>query len=60
MEKLLCQRYLRARLPSKIFTIAAALEEGIISGNETFFCDGGQDVAGTYIRCVNRVGGMET
>ena len=43
--------------PSKIFTIAAALEEGIISGNETFFCDGGQDVAGTYIRCVNRVGG---
>ena len=43
--------------PSKIFTIAAALEEGIISGNETFFCDGGQDVAGTYIKCVNRVGG---
>lgn len=43
--------------PSKIFTIAAAMEEGIINGNETFFCDGGQDVAGTYIRCVNRVGG---
>ncbi len=43
--------------PSKIFTIAAAMEEGVISGNETFFCDGGQDVAGTYIRCVNRVGG---
>ena len=43
--------------PAKIFTIAAAMEEGIISGNETFFCDGGQDVAGTYIRCVNRIGG---
>lgn len=43
--------------PSKIFTIAAALEEGVITGNETFFCDGGQDVAGTYIKCVNRVGG---
>lgn len=43
--------------PSKIFTIAAAMEEGIINGNETLFCDGGQDVAGTYIKCVNRVGG---
>lgn len=42
--------------PSKIFTVAAGLEEGVLSGNETFFCDGFQEVGGHVIRCVNRTG----
>lgn len=37
--------------PSKIFTVAAALEEGIISPNDTFYCDGYQEVAGHQIKC---------
>lgn len=37
--------------PSKIFTVATALEEGIISQNDTFFCDGSQEVAGVQIKC---------
>lgn len=42
--------------PSKIFTVAAALEEGIITGNEHFTCDGFQEVGGYKIKCVNRYG----
>ncbi len=42
--------------PSKIFTVAAALEEGVLTGNESFFCDGYQEVGGWTIRCVNRYG----
>lgn len=42
--------------PSKIFTVAAALEEGVISGNETYVCDGAQDVGGWTIKCSNRFG----
>lgn len=37
--------------PSKIFTVAAALEEGVISPNDTFYCDGYQEVAGHQIKC---------
>ena len=37
--------------PSKIFTVAAALEEGVITANDTFFCDGFQEVGGHEIRC---------
>lgn len=37
--------------PSKIFTIAAALEEGIIGPNDTFYCDGYQEVGGHKIKC---------
>lgn len=37
--------------PSKIFTVAAALEEGLISPNDTFFCDGFQEIAGVQIKC---------
>lgn len=37
--------------PSKIFTVAAALEEGLISQNDTFFCDGFQEIAGVQIKC---------
>lgn len=42
--------------PSKIFTVAAALDAGIISGNEVYYCDGGQNIGGWNIRCVNRNG----
>ncbi|MFR5732970.1 MAG: penicillin-binding transpeptidase domain-containing protein [Clostridium sp.] len=34
--------------PSKIFTVAAALEEGVISPNDTFYCDGYREVAGRH------------
>lgn len=40
----------------KIFTIAGGLEEGVLTGNETFFCDGYQEVGGWRIRCVKRSG----
>lgn len=42
--------------PMKPFTIAAALEEGAITGKETFVCDGYQEIGGYRIRCVNRNG----
>lgn len=37
--------------PSKIFTVAGALEEGIITPNDTFYCDGYQEVGGHTIKC---------
>lgn len=40
----------------KIFTIAAGMEEGILNGNESFFCDGVQMVGGWPIQCVKRSG----
>lgn len=40
----------------KPFTVAAALEMGKISGDETFFCDGFEVVGTHRIRCVNRSG----
>lgn len=40
----------------KPFTIAAALEENVIKQNDTYYCDGGEDVLGTYIHCSNRSG----
>ncbi len=43
--------------PSKIFTVAAALEEGVISPNDTFFCDGYQEVGGHRIKCTGYVKG---
>ena len=40
----------------KPFTVAAGLEEGILTGNETYYCDGFQRV-GTYnIHCSHRSG----
>lgn len=35
----------------KPFTICAALDEGVTKDGAGFFCDGGQTVGGTYIRC---------
>lgn len=40
----------------KPFTIAAALEENVIKQNSTFYCDGGENVQGTYVGCSNRAG----
>lgn len=37
-------------------TVAAGLEEGVISQNDTFLCDGGQDVGGYRIKCSNIYG----
>lgn len=42
--------------PQKIFTVAAALEEGVINGTESFFCDGYQEVGGWKIACVKTSG----
>ncbi len=40
----------------KIFTVATGMEEGILTGNESFFCDGYQMVGGWPIKCVKRSG----
>jgi|GEM_PF-36447 cell division protein ftsI/penicillin-binding protein 2 len=42
--------------PSKIFTVAAALEEGSVKPEDSFFCDGGQYVGDRWIRCAVRSG----
>lgn len=39
----------------KTFTVAAALEENVVSDGDTFVCDGGEQVANYYIKCNNRV-----
>ena len=42
--------------PAKALTVAACLEEGVIGQQEVFFCDGGQEVGGYKIKCVNIFG----
>ena len=42
--------------PIKPFTVAAALETGLIQPNDTFYCDGGEQVDDYYIKCVNTNG----
>ena len=42
--------------PAKPMTVAAGLEEGVIGQNDTFLCDGGQDVGGYRIKCSNIYG----
>ncbi len=45
----------------KTFTISGALEDGVITGNEEFYCDGIQHVADWDIKCHNVYGhGMLT
>ena len=41
---------------AKIFTIAAALEENVIRGNETYKCDGVGKYGGSTIHCYKRSG----
>lgn len=45
----------------KTFTIAAALENGLVNDNTTFMCDGYETFNGRPVKCVNRSGhGLET
>lgn len=45
----------------KTFTVSGAIEDGVINGNESFFCDGVQHVADWDIKCHNVYGhGMLT
>ena len=45
---------------AKPFTVAAGLETGTLSGDETYLCDGSEVVSGSTIHCVNRNGhGLE-
>ncbi len=50
--------------PGSVFkpvVMSAAYQSGVLTGNETFTCDGGEEVAGTYIRCAEEEGhGLET
>lgn len=41
---------------AKIFTVAAAMEEGAITGNETYECNKFLEVGGHKINCVSRFG----
>lgn len=46
---------------AKPFTIACGLETGTLTEDMTFLCDGGEQISGHRIRCVNRSGhGVET
>lgn len=40
----------------KPFTVAAALDEGVVKNSDYFNCDGGLTVSGVRIRCSNRSG----
>ncbi len=45
----------------KPFTVAGGLECGSLYDGLSFYCDGGENINGDYIHCVNRNGhGMET
>ena len=40
----------------KPLTVATGLETGALTGNETYVCDGKEQVGGHTIHCVNRSG----
>ncbi|MCR5715386.1 MAG: penicillin-binding protein 2 [Lachnospiraceae bacterium] len=40
----------------KPFTVAAALDAGVITGNETYLCEGVREIGGYEIHCHNRYG----
>ena len=42
--------------PAKVFTVSSAMEEGVITGNETYNCGGFEEIGGWKIRCANRNG----
>lgn len=42
--------------PAKAMTVAACLDEGVVTANSTFDCDGGYDVGGYRIKCSNIYG----
>lgn len=46
---------------AKPFTVATGLETGTLTGDETYYCDGGEQIGGYTIKCVNNSGhGTET
>ncbi len=46
---------------AKPFTVACGLDTGTLTGDEEYYCDGGEDIAEYRIKCVNKYGhGMET
>ncbi len=46
---------------AKPFTVATGLDSGTLTGNETFYCDGGETIANHHISCIKRSGhGVET
>lgn len=46
---------------AKPFTVSCGLETGVLKGNESYVCDGGESISGHTVRCVNRNGhGTET
>ena len=45
---------------AKPFTVAAALEEGLVNNNSTFVCDGYLEIGGYKIHCHNRYDGTLT
>ena len=46
---------------AKPFTVAAGLDSGTLTGNETYYCDGGETISGHHISCIKRAGhGVET
>ena len=46
---------------AKPFTVAAGLDSGALSGNETYYCDGGETIANHHISCIKKSGhGVET
>ena len=46
---------------AKPFTVATGLDSGTLTGNETFYCDGGESISGHHISCIKKAGhGMET
>lgn len=40
----------------KAVTMSGAIEEGIVKDGDTFYCDGGEVIAGKHIRCAKREG----
>ncbi|MDO4477955.1 MAG: penicillin-binding transpeptidase domain-containing protein [Lachnospiraceae bacterium] len=45
--------------PGSVFkptVVSAGFQSGTLAGNEKFYCDGGQTVAGTYIKCAEEEG----
>lgn len=50
--------------PGSVFkpvVMSSAYQSGVLTGSETYNCDGGEEVAGTYIRCAEEDGhGEET
>ena len=46
---------------AKPFTVATGLDSGTLTGNETYYCDGGETISGHHISCIKRAGhGVET